>query len=1174
MNIKTIEKLKHIRLKSAVLAALLAGSTWAAAVPTEADSYMDGHPLMSNSDSFGDESVVEETVLPVTINNPGSLYVSRVAGMINFWTLDANTMTFNFETVAKFSGESENEVLLIQLNPEINAIFYADNLVDPNSSNKFQFTGELSDGKIAIPLAASHFQPLVDELKQVGESVLITVDTPDLNAMYETQMAVFHEVELSSLQRNDDINHFVDLASKAVLEYQVLAETYADRGIALLTAYEEQTLFNKERFLNQVNRDLEQLNISRNDLTETINSHIQNSLEGTLSCMERHSASLDEVITRLASNLGADQADENHDPNTETLIDDAATQADTLITQLEKCEDNLAPIDHFDPDDFINEIAYQKLIEDLVSLESTIEAEVEQFEINLMADAHDLVKGMDTDDLIARAINYEHSFATWISPQYMAISTTLSQSKDTKQPMTSLPHNHESVAADEHTAKVAEMLCENETFNISFAVLGIQVVLGTPWNDQVKTGATHDFIMTFSGDDCIESHAGYDVVLSGSGKDKIFSGDDHDLVYGGKGEDEIHGSAGKDYTFSIGPVPLTVNIGNLLIGGPDNDKIYGGEVHSDKGDDGVIDPYGYTDVILGDTSVFGGSPGKDLIDGEMGIDFLFGQSNDDVIKNVVPGAITIAGVPNLFGSFFFGNQGDDVITGSNTPSLVSVLGDFLFGNDGNDTIKAGGGLDFSFGGRGNDNISGEKGPDFVFGNHDQDHIDGGDGMDLVAGGVGNDIVRGSAGLFDLLLGGLGHDTMFGGQGIDMILGGKEADTINGDQNFDLVFGGDGDDFIRGNDFTDLLLGNRGMDIIHGDDGIDGVFGNQDTDTLYGGQQTDVMLGGPNTVGSDSIEKMFGGTATDLMFGNSGREKMYGEAGHDFMAGNSDNDQVFGGDEMDIMLGNADDDIMAGQRGMDFIFGGTGDDHISGGDNSDLGVGNQGCDTINGDAAIDVLLGDEDNDIITGGAGSDLLVGSSGNDTLTGNSGNDVLIGSEGNDYLDGGSSVDGMIGGSGHDHMYGGGDTDYLVGNHGNDYMKGDTGNDWLFGGANNDVIDGANGNDKMFAQTGDDKVNSGFDTDWSFGGRGADRMRAVEGTNFVFGNRGNDTLDGYWSAGGSDPRDRMWGNRDNDTITGNKTNQRDRRYGGLGSDTKHWNTTKVSSNEFVVNWTAPGCNR
>ena len=229
-----------------------------------------------------------------------------------------------------------------------------------------------------------------------------------------------------------------------------------------------------------------------------------------------------------------------------------------------------------------------------------------------------------------------------------------------------------------------------------------------------------------------ESHAGYDAVFADMGRDQIFGGDDHDFMFGGRDDDQIHGSAGNTYTVVAGVVTLAFDIGNLILGQAGHDRLFGGEVAADRGEDGNVDNHGYADLILGDSLLFGGAAGNDTVVGEMGVDFLFGQAGNDMLSNLTPGVITVDGLPVPFGTFFFGNTGNDQMFGSNTTiaGTFPLLGDFMFGNDGDDLAQANAGTDFVFGNEGNDTLDGGRNTDFVFGNRGQDTVIGNEGSDL------------------------------------------------------------------------------------------------------------------------------------------------------------------------------------------------------------------------------------------------------------------------------------------------------------------------------------------------------------------------------------------------------------------------------------------------------------
>ena len=122
-------------------------------------------------------------------------------------------------------------------------------------------------------------------------------------------------------------------------------------------------------------------------------------------------------------------------------------------------------------------------------------------------------------------------------------------------------------------------------------------------------------------------------------------------------------------------------------------------------------------------------------------------------------------------------------------------------------------------------------------------------------GAGNDIIDNSHGYVqNLIIGGLGDDTITGGDGRDVVYG----DNVSGDSTggVDSITGGYGDDVLNGGYGGDTLLGNQGDDTL---------YGNQDNDVLHGGQGDDTLYGGQ---GGDSLN---GGVGDDVLVGGLGND---------------------------------------------------------------------------------------------------------------------------------------------------------------------------------------------------------------------------------------------------------------------------------------------------------------
>ncbi|MDH0703782.1 hypothetical protein N5D41_20065 [Pseudomonas toyotomiensis] len=103
---------------------------------------------------------------------------------------------------------------------------------------------------------------------------------------------------------------------------------------------------------------------------------------------------------------------------------------------------------------------------------------------------------------------------------------------------------------------------------------------------------------------------------------------------------------------------------------------------------------------------------------------------------------------------------------------------------------------------------------------------------MMVGGVGNDTLRGLGGN-DVLNGMEGDDLLYGGAGADSLSGGSGADTLFGEGGNDILDGGDGDDILDGGAGNDIMIGGVG------------------NDTLYANQGNDILVFGPN-FGNDTI----------------------------------------------------------------------------------------------------------------------------------------------------------------------------------------------------------------------------------------------------------------------------------------------------------------------------------
>ncbi|MEZ4317464.1 MAG: calcium-binding protein [Myxococcota bacterium] len=231
----------------------------------------------------------------------------------------------------------------------------------------------------------------------------------------------------------------------------------------------------------------------------------------------------------------------------------------------------------------------------------------------------------------------------------------------------------------------------------------------------------------------------------------------------------------------------------------------------------------------------------------------------------------------------------------------------------------------------------------------------------IEGRDGNDNIYGSnttTSYEEILMGGVGWDSIHGNAGDDELFGGSGNDTLKGGDGDDVLKGGAHDDYLEGGAGADILHGEGGIDTMHGDlPGVSTVAGN---DTLFGGNQGDFLYGGE---GDDEIhggsgdDELYGENGADALFGDLGNDKLYGDepgqSNNDTLRGNRGNDTLEGGAGDDWLHGGEDDDVLLGEDGEDKLFGSRGNDVMNGGSDADVlcdttlgGLATPGCPTDN------------------------------------------------------------------------------------------------------------------------------------------------------------------------------------------------------------------------------------
>lgn len=166
---------------------------------------------------------------------------------------------------------------------------------------------------------------------------------------------------------------------------------------------------------------------------------------------------------------------------------------------------------------------------------------------------------------------------------------------------------------------------------------GLNLIIGTDGDDELRGTSGDDLIFGLGGDDKINGRGGNDVIFGCGGDDEINGGDGDDFIIGDSadffgdptstngGDDEINGGRGDDE----------------IRGGPGDDEMQGGAgfdgIFGNQGDDEINGGRDDDFVVggFGDDTVNGG-PGDDGVFGGFGDDTVNGGNGDDFVNGDAP----------------------------------------------------------------------------------------------------------------------------------------------------------------------------------------------------------------------------------------------------------------------------------------------------------------------------------------------------------------------------------------------------------------------------------------------------------------------------------------------------------------------------------------------------------
>ena len=518
----------------------------------------------------------------------------------------------------------------------------------------------------------------------------------------------------------------------------------------------------------------------------------------------------------------------------------------------------------------------------------------------------------------------------------------------------------------------------------------------------------------------------------------------------------------------------------------------------------------------GDTIGFLGTllAGNDTINGNAGIDVLFGISGNDRLDGKSGADV------------MYGGSGNDVYVVDNPGDIVSETGDGLYDGSGTDTVESS--ISYALGfdienltltGSANVNATGNVDANVLTGNAGNNVLDGRIGADAMSGGAGNDtyIVDDNA---DVVIDTAGTDIVYTGAQTHTLAAGIENAVMTGNA---LVLTGNGlANRIDGNDSTNAISGEGGNDVINGFGASDQINGGAGNDTISCGDGDDIAVGG---LGNDVLN---GGDGDDLLDTVPGTHR----SGADSLAGGLGND-VYGVDSaLDTITEAAGAGIDRVESAISFTLPVNVEDLKLEGATNLIGSGN---------ALANKIFGNSGHNYLNGFAGADRMFGGDGNDTYVVDNAGDLAFENSGaasgtdlvqssvsfrislnveNLTLTGAANIDGT-GNSG---------VNTIVGNTGNNVLNGLAGADSMLGGLGNDTFIVDNGGDAATDTGGIDivkasvtyTIGAGIDNleltgSAGISGNGNTLNNVMTGNaaaNTLSGDLGNDTLDG---KGGQD---------------------------------------------------------
>ena len=582
-------------------------------------------------------------------------------------------------------------------------------------------------------------------------------------------------------------------------------------------------------------------------------------------------------------------------------------------------------------------------------------------------------------------------------------------------------------------------------------LLGIENIIGTPYDD-ILTGDAND--------NSIEGLAGADVISAGGGNDIIV-----DVI----GADTINGGAGTDSIF-LRATSLDLNAMT------DAALINVEAIDASTAAAGVVvnlalqtEGFTFTGSAFADT--FTGTGAADTIVGVVGADTIDGGAGIDTIRlaatSAALNAMTNAALINVEaidastaaagvvvnlanqteGFTFTGSASGDTFTGTGAAdTIVGVVGaDMINGGGGIDTIRltatsaalnamtnaqltnvelinastAAAGVVVSLAVQTEAfTLTGSAFADTLEGGAAADVISAGGGNDIIVNVIGADTIDGGA-AFDTIrltqtsaaLNAMNNAALINVEAIDAssAAAGVVVNLANQTEGFTFTGSASGDTFT-GTGAADTIVGVVGADMINGGGGIDTIrltATSAALNAMTNAQLTNVELIDASTAAAGVVVNLANQTEGFTFTGSASGDTFTGTGAADTIVGVVGADMINGGGGIDTIRLTATSAALnamtnAQLTNVELIDAST----AAAGVVVSLAVQTEGF-TLTGSGFADTLTGGSGVDILNGGAGVDTLNGGGGNDTLNGGLGNDVMTGGAGSDIFQFSSAIGG-----------------------------------------------------------------------------------------------------------------------------------------------------------------------